>query len=204
MAIRRLYLIRHGQYEDIDYSLLDGDFKLAHAQKLALKQGGLTPVGVEQAQRTAQRLHSLPVSAIHSSTMRRALETAEIVRRWFPGIPLQRTRLLWECLPTALERHNTYWSRFSADEIAQHTKRASRAFDRYFKCARGQDKHELLICHGNLIRYLVCRVVQVPPEAWSRFGSYNCGITEVQINSDGRMWVLAYNDTGHLPEHLRT
>jgi len=43
------------------------------------------------------------------------------------------------------------------------------------------DTHELLVCHGNVIRYCTLRALQLPPEAWLRLSHPNCGIT---------MWVL--------------
>ena len=50
MAVRRLYLVRHGEY---DWNAAD-----AHPSK------GLTSVGVRQARCAAKRLASIPATAI--------------------------------------------------------------------------------------------------------------------------------------------
>jgi serine/threonine-protein phosphatase PGAM5 len=186
MATRYLALVRHGQYE---------------------RKGGrptehLTPLGVKQAQLTAQRLRSLPITAIHYSSLPRAVETAEIIAQAFPDVPFHKTRLLWECFPCLPSNLSEFAPKIPAEKLAEYRAQAESAFDRYFKRARGKDKYEILVCHGNIIRYFVCRVLQVPPEAWLNMDSDKCGISEVKIGSDGRMWLLSYNDIGHLPHPL--
>lgn len=191
MATRTIYLVRHGLH----------DSKNSHHDKLG---GGLTPVGVEQAKLTAQRLSSLPISAIYCSTLRRAVETAEIIAREFPDIPLQRSRLLGECMPCIPRNFAELFVDIPAEKIAQDRERAGRAFERHFKHARGKDKHEIVVCHGNLIRYFVCRVLQLGLEAWVDMDMSNCGISTVLIGSNGRMVLVSHNDVGHLPHHLIT
>uniref|UniRef100_A0A1I8F429 Serine/threonine-protein phosphatase PGAM5, mitochondrial n=1 Tax=Macrostomum lignano TaxID=282301 RepID=A0A1I8F429_9PLAT len=43
------------------------------------------------------------------------------------------------------------------------------------------DSYELLVCHANVIRYFVCRALQLPPEAWLRFSLDHASITWVTI-----------------------
>jgi len=190
MATRTLYLIRHGLHES----------KHNHNDKLG---PALTPVGVEQAKLTAQRFRSLPISAIHCSTLRRAAETAEIIARELSDIPLHRSRGLWECVPCVPPRYAEYFEDYPAEDLARDKEQAEKAFDRYFKRARGEDKHEIVVSHGNLIRYFVCRVLQAP-KAWGRMDLCNCGISEVLIKSDGGMILVSHNDVRHLPNHLIT
>jgi serine/threonine-protein phosphatase PGAM5 len=193
MATRTIYLVRHGLHE-------------SGSSRNDELGGSLTPVGVEQAKLTAQRLRSLPISAIHCSTLRRAAETAEIIAREFPDIPLNRSQGLWECYPCIppIPVYIESFAQVPAEEIGQGREHAEKAFDRYFKCARGKDKHEILVSHGNLIRYFVCRVLQNQPEAWGSMDMCNCGISKVLIKSDGWMILVSHNDVGHLPKHLIT
>ena len=188
MAQRTVYLIRHGQYEPKKGHLVDG----------------LTPTGVEQAQLVARRCSLLPVTAIHCSTLRRAVETAEIIARELPDVPLYRARLLWECIPCVPRNFPRVAADITVEKLAQYREQAERAFDRYFKCARGKDKNEILVCHGAIIRYFVCRVLQLQPDAWVDMDMSNCGISVVQIKPDGRMVLVSHNDVGHLPRRLRT
>jgi serine/threonine-protein phosphatase PGAM5 len=186
MATRYLHLIRHGQYEQ------EGD----------RSRERLTPLGVEQAQLTAERLRLLPITAIHCSSLPRAVETAEIIAQAFPGIPLHKTRYLRECVPCIPQNVSQYTLKIPAERLAEYREQAECAFGRYFRRTRGADRHELLICHGNIIRYFVCRVLGAPPQAWLNMDSDTCGISLVKIGSDGTMWLISYNDTGHLPDPL--
>jgi broad specificity phosphatase PhoE len=58
--------------------------------------------------------------------------------------------------------------------------------------------------HGNLIRYLASRVLGAAADSWLRMRTLNCGITEIVIESDGRKWLVSYNDVGHLPAEFVT
>ena len=73
MATRTLYLIRHGEYDWDDQPT---------------PHKGLTRRGRKQARLTARRLRTLPATAIYSSDLRRAVETAEIIRG--PATPMNR------------------------------------------------------------------------------------------------------------------
>ena len=180
MATRTIYFVRHGEYD-------------WQAQPPSLKR--LTPLGKKQAQLTAKRLRSLPVTAIYSSDLIRAVETAEIIRRNHDGIPYAKRRVLRECaLPSPYSFKNVSEERLRAGQ-----KQAAAAFSSFLRPARGHDKHEIIVCHGNLIRYLVSRLLVDSGDNWSRMGTSNCGISKVVIKSDGRMRVITYNDIGHLP-----
>lgn len=188
MATRTLYLVRHGYHD------------LMSTHKLG---GSLTPIGVKQAQLTAQRFSSLPITAIHCSTLRRAAETAEIVAQEL-DVPLRRSRGLWECAPCIPPAYAKYFKGYSPESLARDKKQAEKAFDRHFKRAQGKDKHEIVVSHGNLIRYFICRVLQVQPEAWGNMDLCNCGVSQVLIRPDGRMILISHNDVSHLPDHLVT
>lgn len=192
MATRVLYLIRHGHH----------DLENSHQDDLG---GGLTSIGVEQAKLAAQRFSKLPITAIHSSTKRRAAETADIIAGALPDVPRHRSRGLWECIPSIPPKFAKLLANYSADEdLARAKRQVDKAFSRYFKRARGTDKHEIIVAHGNLIRYLVCRVLRASPEAWINMDLCNCGVSKVLIRSDGWMTLVSHNDVAHLPQHLIT
>jgi serine/threonine-protein phosphatase PGAM5 len=206
MATRTIYLIRHGEYQLDEIKKLDRDLTLEQHYRLHMKEGGLTSVGKKQAECTAQRMSSLPISAIHCSSLRRASETAEVIAKEFCGIPTRKSRLLWECVPDIPETfaHHERFKYITIEDVNQWRMQADEAFARYFKCARGKDKQEIIVSHANLIRYLVCRVLRVPTGAWFNMSIDNCGISEIRIEDNDRMRLVSYNDVGHLPRYLRT
>jgi len=191
MAYRFLYLIRHGNY-DSTTDLQDG------------LEGGLTPLGEVQAERTALRLAGLPVEAIHHSTLRRAVQTAEVIARFFPGVPRLPSPLLKECIPGIPSREPEAFENIPAEDVSGGLQRAEQAFSHYFRSAGSSDQHELLVCHGNIIRYFACRVLGAPADLWANADLHNCAVSEVLIEPSGRMTLVSLNDTGHLQRELRT
>ncbi len=191
MASRYLYLVRHGQY--------DPDAPAPDAL-----EGCLSKLGKQQAQKTAKALQAYPITAIHCSTLRRAAETAEIIAAVFPEMKINRTRRLWESIPHVSDYMRDHFQNFLPDQLKTQAERSEKAFEHYFKSTKGTDKHEILVAHGNLIRYFVCRTLRVDAGAWLRMDCHNCGITCVRVNEMGDTFLISYNDTGHLPPKLRT
>ena len=62
------------------------------------------------------------------------------------------------------------------------------------------EKHEfeIIVCHGNVIRYFFCRALQLPPEAWLRLCTFNCSLTYLMISPNGRVSCRMMGDIGHL------
>jgi serine/threonine-protein phosphatase PGAM5 len=80
--------------------------------------------------------------------------------------------------------------------------RIEAAFRRYIHRADPEQEHDsvdILVCHGNVIRYFICRALQFPPEAWLRFAVHNGSITMLTVNKDGDAIVTALGEAGHLP-----
>ena len=190
MGTRIIYLVRHGQTGKGDPP--DG------------LGNGLTPLGRRQARRTALRLSGLPVHAIHYSTLRRAAETAHIIAEQFPGVPLRPSRLLWECIPGLPATVRKDYPDISRREAERDWQRTGRAFAKYFRPARGGDRHEIIVAHGNLIRYFALRALGATPGLWTQTDIRNCGLSEIHIESDGVTMLIALNDTGHIPRRWLT
>jgi broad specificity phosphatase PhoE len=75
--------------------------------------------------------------------------------------------------------------------------------ERFFKPPR-RSSLVLLFTHGNLIRYLVTRVLRLPYEAWAMMDVAHCGMTELRVYASGFEALINFNDTGHLPPSLIT
>jgi len=56
----------------------------------------------------------------------------------------------------------------------------------------------VVVCHANVIRYFVCRALQLPPEAWLRLCTYNCSLTHIKVRPSGSVSLISLGDTGHL------
>jgi len=185
MPTRTLILVRHGQY---------------HTTRDDVRHGQLTPLGVKQVTRVAKRLAKFPIDVIHVSTMPRALETAKLIGAMLPDIHQRQTQLLREGLPTAIKG----LSREQRQRVPIDRARMERAFSKYFRPAGTRNRMELLVCHGNIIRYLMRRALDDPPYKWLRGDVMHTGLCMVAIRRKGRTILLGFNDVGHLPQSLQS
>jgi serine/threonine-protein phosphatase PGAM5 len=192
MARRTLYLVRHGQYR-------------LHQRDL----GSLTHKGEAQSQLTAEALKSLPFSAIYYSPVLRATQTAEIIAAQLGDAKQIEHEALRECIPSIPERYAAYFAGthpdLTAEEVSDCAEKLDAAFRYYFRPSELEhDVYEMLVCHGNVIRYFVSRVLKLHSDGWSNMMINNCGISRVLVDHDGEMYLISHNDIGHLPEELRT
>lgn len=183
MGTRNLLLVRHGQY-DTD------------------KGGSLTELGREQAAVTGkwifENLAGQRVHAVWSSTLPRARETADIIAKNITRSKVKRVAVLREGMYSKVKGYDV-----PAAEREEDRNRGDAAFERFFKTTR-VDRFELLVCHGNLIRYLVCKAMEIPVLRWTRMNSNHCALTRVLIRDTGAVRVVSYNETAHLPSRLVT
>ena len=161
-------------------------------------------MGVKQSELTAKVLARRPITAIHTSSLNRAEETARIIAKEIPGTTIQPTDLLWECIPTMTPKLQLEMPNYTLSQSAQDKQRAEVAFRKYFKVAKRNDRHDIIVCHGNIIRYFVALILKAEADSWMRMDLCNCGITQVLIQPEGDMAILCHNDWSHLPKELRT
>lgn len=169
-------------------------------------------------------------AAIYYSTLRRARQTAEFIAGVFPTAAFRANRLLHECsLPHFPEAYLSWRAAHPEDDLSgagapaelrrwlaltpaglslnrlvKETQRAARAYAYFFRPDREQGRVVILVSHGNMIRYLLCRALGVDPARWIHLDIRNAGISEVRIRPDGFCQVYAQNDAGHLPVELLT
>jgi serine/threonine-protein phosphatase PGAM5 len=188
---RTIYLVRHGAY-DLNEK---GDEDVAH---------GLTPLGIAQARLVADRLHGLPVTftTLTASTMKRAKETAQVVAQSLPQLTLDTTPLLRECLPRTWRTEVIKKVKPEALDAAEA--QLNQAFDKFFVPANGADQHDILVCHGNVIRYFVTKALGVDTQAWLGFTVAHCSLTVIQVSSKRTFKVLAVGDVGHIPANMQS
>jgi serine/threonine-protein phosphatase PGAM5 len=188
---RTLYLIRHGLYDEAD------------TRDEAVGQG-LTEAGRRQAELTGARLAAMGVhfDTLWTSPLTRARETAAVIARSLAGLTPRLAPELAECTPPT-------WRKDIADTLIAKEAEAcraqlERAFARFFVPSPAGNRHELFICHGNVIRWLWCRALGVETAAWLGMSIANCSITVIQIRPNGSCKLYVFGDAGHLPLELQT
>jgi len=186
---RDLYLVRHGDYDAADP-------REAHVGK------ALVPLGVAQARLLGARLAALPgtFSTFRASPLTRARQTAEVVAAELAGPVLEIDPLLEECTPPT--RRREVIEDETPEALAACRAQLERLFAERFRPAAGGGRAELLVAHGNVIRYLVTRALGVDPTAWLEMSIGHASLTVIRVEPDGRFKVLAVGDVGHLPASM--
>jgi serine/threonine-protein phosphatase PGAM5 len=188
---RTLYLVRHGLYDESD------------PRDEAVGRG-LIEAGRTQAQLTGARLAALgvPFDTLWTSPLTRARETAAIIAQSLSGPAPQLAPELAECTPTTWREDVA--ATLAAGEAEACRAQLEQAFARFFVPSPAGDRHELLICHGNVIRWLWCRALGVEPAAWLGMAIANCSLTVIQVKPDGACKLYVFGDAAHLPPELQT
>jgi len=171
----------------------------------------LTEVGIEQARRLAKRLSYQSITAIYSSPLKRALQTAQIVaealslsvqvdeglREVIMGSPTTDVRSLIgpEALEAARRIAKTLrWDAFPGSEGSRSArKRVRTAID---AIARRHPRGRIvLVTHAGVIQTYVSIVLGINKDFL--FYPFNAGITSIRVKGRRRvLWRL--NDVAHL------
>ncbi len=202
----RLLLVRHGA---INWS-----------GKIGAPDDGLNEAGRSQAQATARRLVGLKPVALYSSTMRRAIETAEIIAgvNGLEVLPEQRLREWyageWEGLPEEQVRvkYPELWARLDSDWsfVMPGGETVDDVYRRVLEAARQivavhPEGNVVLVGHGGSLSYLIGQVLGMDPDMQARgyhrgrdpFVLDNCSLSVVEFR-DTHPVVICLNDTCHL------
>ena len=140
--------------------------------------------------------------ALYVSPLQRARDTAATIAMDFPGRHFEVLPDLAECTPPT--RHAEIMKAEKAEDLAACKAQLDRLFAEHFRPAVGKERSELLICHGNVIRYLITRALDVDSTAWLEMSVGHASITRIRIDADGHIKVIAVGDVGHLPSNLLT
>lgn len=200
----KLILIRHGETD-------------WNAQRRYQGQSDvpLNDAGHRQAAALAQRLEGVDISAIYSSDLRRARQTASEIASLHPLPVRDEPRLKeisfgrWEGLTYGeiQERWPEEMAAWFADPIqvtppggetlAQVAGRVKAALDDIVRTNAGGTV--AIVAHGGTLRVLLCAAIEIDPRAQWRFGLSTASISELQV-SDSHTVLVRLNDTHHLDE----
>ena len=184
-GIHYIYLVRHGAYDrDSTVDEVTGN--------------GLNALGHRQAHLIGARLAALPVTptTFVSSALRRARETATDM-----GVEMKRTptqdSLLSECTPASIRADGT--GNRSSDPATHCDSTLVLAWAKYMTPAAQADRHDVLVCHGNVIRWFVSRALAGDPGHWRDMDIGNGSLTILAVRPNGTTRLVMFSDVGHLP-----
>ncbi len=203
----QLILLRHGQ-----------TFANVEGRWVGRGETELTPLGWQQAGRTAQRLarEVQDLAALYSSPLKRALDTATVIGRALGCLPVVIDDLRevdfgdMDGLTIAemAERDPGLYARWldkadseftwpGGDRRADFFRRVSSAFDGLL--ARHRSGTVIVVGHGGTIRACLAHLFPVELGQWWTYKLENCALTRVEVGEDGAR-LVALNDAAHLAE----
>jgi len=205
-------LVRHGQSE-------------ANAGLTEFLDSPLTPLGVAQARRTAQRLRGEGLTKAYVSPLRRTLQTiapfceetglaaevhADVCEyfnaawpgyKTFPGLtPAQiREQFPFVFFGDTFPCNDVWWPQELEDDSRMYA-RAVRVRDALLELHARTDERILVVSHAETVGRLTEAFLRVPPDPVGPPWSDNCGITRLRVgqNPQEPATLLTQNDTSHL------
>jgi broad specificity phosphatase PhoE len=139
----------------------------------------------------------MEIRSMFTSDWMRAVQTGALLARSLGLPPPPRTRLLREVLPSRVPGRV-----IRAAKRQEGAERVERILKRFFKPCR-DERHEIMVAHGNLIRALVLRVSSGKVDGWHRLTTDNASVTTFCVSQRG-VEVVSVNMVSHLPPQLRT
>jgi len=174
----------------------------------------LSEVGRLQALRVADRLKCEPISAVYSSDLRRASDTAAMIAERH-GLDVQTDVRLRECefgewegltVTQIKERYAEIYRIYQVDSVTQRAPKGERleslvarvgeAIDEIAE--RHPDDTVVVAGHGGTVHAAVCYMLGASLYTFRKIRIDNCSITTLSLDPDGRWLLEALNDTCHL------
>jgi len=199
----RLILVRHGETDSNRAGLALGRDDVE-----------LNETGRWQAQRLAEALQGEPIVAVHSSPLRRALDTARAIAERhhltvqvddgliemdigeMEGLTFQQVRERYpQFLQLWLGGRAAYEPMPGGERLVDVQERAWQALERV--CGSRTQETVMAVTHNFVLLCILCRVLGLELAEFRRLRHNVAAISILQVQ-DGRMTVLGMNDTCHL------
>lgn len=185
------YFIRHGQEENNLSSFLS--------------DGPLTKLGIKQSKLTADFLEKFRASKLYSSPLLRAEQTANIIlNKQKHLLSLEKTPLLKEGIPNIPPGYENEFPLIPIQQFQVIKKRFDLAFDLLFNKDIVDEKIEFIVCHNNIIRYIIAKLFSNNEYNWIKMELNNCSISTVVVLQNNKILVENINSTCHLPSSFVT
>lgn len=197
-----LYLVRHGQCVVTAKEYLQGQV-----------DSPLTELGVRQAKAAAERLASVPVSAVYASDLCRTVATAEPIaeRHNLPVIktPLIREMHLGEAqgltVPQFKEKYPEAYAKWQENALINRPPGAERFEDVIERCGKFLEQIKAVYKDGETIvaavhigsvSGLLCAALNMPVQFYVSISVANASLSILDLGEETKLRLL--NDTCHL------
>jgi len=215
-AFRNILLIRHGQYDT--EAKTDKERKLTPLGHSQARYTGdrIAHFYSLERERAEQRWRAknpeadpsefkFPKLQLFQSSMMRAQQTSAEIQDVLKDAKVNfeyegESDLLREGPPYPTEPPLSKWAPEAAYwEESARIEAGFRKFIHRAEPVQTEESFEVVTCHANVIRYFVCRALQLPPEAWLRISLAHGSITYLRISPKGTVSLRSLGDNGYMP-----
>ena len=176
----------------------------------------LSTVGIEQARLLALSLKDHPIKVIHTSPLKRALKTAEIINEFhqkeihihddlmeidpgdFEGVYYKKLVVSekdflnkWFANPDSVKMPN-------GESLIQLQERAWRVMESIIN----KDENALVVAHNFTIAAIICRIKSISLNEFHKSLVGNASKTIFNLQKDG-IFIETFNDRSHLQENMK-
>lgn len=173
-----------------------------HGQYTSEPTEKLTEKGRAQAKLAAKVIKEINPDKLFASTMPRAIETATYIESECGMKAVQKDFLREGILP-GLESVTKLTKAHHVVMKANKLK-ADKAYEFLFKAPKKSKSSVVVVAHGNVIRYWVCKALGIDPKKWVKMDLEQCSITTIRVDNKGYTTLLGFADMGHIPRGQRT
>ncbi len=203
----RLYLVRHGETEWNKNGKVQGR-----------TDTDLSTEGVIQAKLLARRLAREDIDVIYSSSLKRALKTAEIIAEYKQCEIIESDKYHeicfgpWEgmTINEIKDKYGEHFRVYKEDPVNFRLPGAETLIDLTERTygavmdivSRHKGSNILLVSHGTAIKAVIIRILGLDIADFKKFMIDNASLSILEFpeNSSGKPVVICLNDTGHLEE----
>lgn len=194
-----LFLCRHGQTEYNDNGIVQGQM-----------DSEINGKGKEQSIKLRDRLIEENISKVYSSSMTRAIETAEIVAEPH-DLEIETTDKLKEVARadfegerfedlikeiTNSETEDYLWKPQGGESLEELKERAVRFLNNIKE--KHEDEKVIVVSHGGTIGSALLGILEHSAKNSYRINQENCSVNKLKWGSDNGWSIHSVNDTSHL------
>lgn len=157
----------------------------------------------EQVSSVMQRLTSLGVRPKKIRCAPEDSELANLMNTRVPSTPFDISRDAFltrglHAAPDPAQDHIRVTS--DRDQMDAKLMELEDAFEIHFKrnTEEAEDEYEVVMACPSVIGYFVCKLLQLPPNAWGRFRMREASLTWLTARKNGEVELHYMDDTGHL------
>ena len=198
--MKKIYLVRHGRQDT----------------KLFNEDASLSSIGRKQAELLRDRLKGIHFDKIYSSTLKRAIETSDILNEnWHMDIERRKELceidyglLTGKLISSADNENKDFFDRLNSrkeDLAFPNGENGEMAYNRakivFKEIEESPYESILIVCHGGLIRSLICGLLSLPFSSRLALSKYleNTSISYLLYDEKKKLYYLeSINDHTHL------